>query len=677
MRNILIYTAVLAVLTQCKSPEKKEKPEANNPIAFDTSNLNATISPCDNFYGYAIGGWQSLNPVPSTEARWMSFNILEEENREKIQVILDETAKINNPKKGTDEQLIRDFYMSANDSAGIEKNGLASVQPILNRIGAVKTTAELNQVIAELIRIGVNTPFGLYVSRDAKNSAQYITYLGQSGLNLPDKEYYLSKDAKFVTLRKQYVAHMQKMFKLARMENQQAAEQILKLETRLAEFHWDRKDLREPEKTYNKKSFKAFAGSLKSLNMASIATGVGMAKVDSLIVRQPDFFTKLDKLIAETPVEHWKQYFRWQIITQYGSWSGSALEKENFEFFSKQLRGIKEMKPRDERVFQLVDKSMGEPLGKLFVKKHFPKSSKDYMIRLIENLREAYRERIMNLSWMGDSTKQKALKKLNSFTYKIGYPDVWKDYSTLEISSGDVVKNLMNASLFQFKLMSDKLGKPIDKNEWFMKPQTVNAYYSSSGNEIVFPAGILQPPFFHPTFDDAINYGGIGAVIGHEFTHGFDDKGSKSDWDGNLNNWWTDEDRARFNKLTKALANQYSNYEPLPGMHINGEMTLGENIADLGGLTLAYAALKKEIGSKKVAPINGFTWQQRFFLGWANVWKGNITEDELRNRLLSDYHSPGEYRVIGPLANLREFRDAFGCEGRFMVKPDSAMINIW
>jgi putative endopeptidase len=335
------------------------------------------------------------------------------------------------------------------------------------------------------------------------------------------------------------------------------------------------------------------------------------------------------------------------------------------------------MKPRKERILNTINGMLGEPMGQLFVAKYFPESAKKYISTMIENLRSAYRESIMHLSWMGDTTKQKALKKLEAFTYKVGYPDEWKDYSKLEIKEKGYLQNVINARRFGYKFMTDKLGKPVDKKEWGMSPQTVNAYYSSSGNEIVFPAGILQPPFFHVSFDDAINYGGIGGVIGHEFTHGFDDQGSKFDGDGNLNNWWTDADRERFGALTKRLADQYSSYEPLPGMHINGEMTLGENIADLGGLTLAFAALKKQLAGKEPANIDGFTWQQRFYLGWANVWKQTIREDELKNRLITDVHSPGEYRVLGPLANIKEFGNAFGCKACKMQKAESDMIKIW
>jgi putative endopeptidase len=679
MKLVYPIVAIMALMTQCKSGEKMESTteEIKPVVAFDTTNLNSLVSPCENFYHYAIGSWLKNNPVPDTESRWMSFSILGEENRQKTLRIIEETIKVKDAKKGSNEQLIRDLYFSAMDSANLEKNSLNALSPIFEKIDGILNMDDLATVFGYMRTIGVSTPVSFSVGRDDKNSDSYIVKARQSGLSLPDKTYYLSKEEKYQTIRNQYKNHIDKMFDLADLRAPGASTNILKLESDLAEIFWEREDLRDPDKNYNKMTLNSFEAMITSLPIQTLIDQMTSFKIDTILVGQPSFFTSLNKLFRKSDLNHWKTYLKWHVLKSYGPRGGSLLELESFDFFSRKLRGIKEMKPRNERVLSIIDHGLGEPLGKLFVEQHFSKESKEYISTLIENVRKAFGIRIKNLSWMGDSTKELALKKLNTFTYKVGYPDEWKDYSNLDIDSVDLVQNLINISLHRFNFMVEKLGKPVDKNEWHMKPQMVNAYYSASGNEIVFPAGIMQPPFYDPSFDDAINYGGIGAVIGHEFTHGFDDKGSKSDWNGNLKNWWTDTDRAQFEVLTKALADQYSTYEALPGMFVKGDMTLGENIADLGGLTLAFTALQNKIGSETNSTIDGFTWQQRFFLSWANIWKGNITEEALRNRLLTDYHSPMEYRVIGPLANLPQFKEAFGCQGRAMVKSDTAMIQIW
>lgn len=673
-----LFGASLLVFSACKKTQNPvEEVKADQPVAFDVHYIDSTQDPCNNFYTWAIGGWQKNNPVPATESRWMAFNILDKENEKKLMGILDKLSSAKNVKQGSDEQLIRDFFLSGMDTNRIASLGATPIKPLLDEIDAINNLKSLNQRFAKGLMNGTGAPFGFYVGQDDKNSARYIVTAYQGGLSLPDRDYYLSKDEKFVTIRKQYVDHVNKMLSLAGVNAPNAGADILALETKLAGFSRSRKDLRIPELNYNIMKRGDWVKTLNNVDFLLITVEAGMVKADSIVVGQPDFFKQLDKLVTADQLNTWKAWLKWKTISSMAEYLSPEFEKEDFAFFSTTLNGTKEMKPRNERVFSAVDGNLGEPLGKLFVKEYFPEESKKYMAGLIENLRSAYRERIKGLTWMSKETKVKALKKLEAFTYKIGYPDEWKDYSKLVIKSNTYAQNALNARVYRYKMMTDKLGKPIDKKEWFMTPHMVNAYYSSSGNEIVFPAGILQPPFFHPSFDHAINYGGIGAVIGHEFTHGFDDQGSKYDWNGNLNNWWTDEDLRQFNALGKALADQYSTYSPFEGMYVNGEMTLGENIADLGGLTLAYEALKKELNGKDPGKIDGFTWQQRFFLGWANVWKGNITDEAIKNRLLTDYHSPAEYRVIGPLVNLPTFEEAFGCKSGPMHKPDSLKIKIW
>ncbi len=660
-----------------ESLHKGKHSNSKDPVAFDLDNLNTNVNPCDNFYSYAIGNWQKLNPIPSTEGRWMSFNVLAEENRTKIQGILDEALQASNPSKGTNLQLIQDFYKSALDTQTREERGYEALRPILETINQINDEMQLNHAFASLRRMRVSTPVSLYVSVDAENSNEHIVGAGQSGLTLGDKSYYLRTEEKYVEIRSKYKDHIDEIFRIANIEADNAGARILDLETKLAQINWDRKDLRDADKTYNRMMVEEFDQTLVNLQIREMLNVMGLAHAEEIVVGPVSYYTELDKLIKVIGIEEWKLYLTWHVFSSFSAHISDEFEQKSFEFFSQELRGVKEMRPRKERILRTIDGNLGEPLGKLFVEQYFPQESKEYMSTLIENLRGAYKENITNLTWMGAETKEKALKKLSSFTYKIGYPDEWKEYSKLDILPNEYLQNLLNLSAFRYDLMISKLGKPVDKKEWHMSPQMVNAYYNRSGNEIVFPAGILQPPFFHPTFDDAINYGGIGAVIGHEFTHGFDDQGAKYDWDGNKNDWWTAEDKKRFKELTQKLADQYSSYEVLPGEFVNGQLTLGENIADLGGLTLAYMACEKVMSKKKDPKIDGFTWQQRFFLGWANVWKGNITDETLRNRILTDPHSPGEQRVIGPLINIPEFQEAFNCKNTKMSKPKNEQIKIW
>ena len=676
MKELMLITTLL-IIVGCSQENKDQKIHENHPIAFDTNYIDSTTSPCENFYQYAIGNWQANNPVPETESRWMAFNILNEENRKKLLKIVDDVAQNDNVKQGTEEQMIRDFYRSGMDTLAIESKGISEISDLLSRIDNATSIADIQELFGVLAPIGINTPIGLYISADSKNSKMNIVYAGQSGLNLPDRDYYLNDNSKFQDIRTAYVEHINNMMYMAE-DTTSPGQNILDLETALAEISWSRLERRDPNKRYNKKNLEDWDNSLDVIDIQSILSNRGFGAFDTIIVSQPSFYDALNDLLEEQPISSWKSYMKWNVVSSFASFLNQSMVEERFSFYSKKLRGTQMMKPRDERVFSVINRSLGEPLGKLFVKSYFDEESKQYMTNMIENLRTAYRERINDLSWMSSETKEKALKKLNAFTYKIGYPDEWRDYSKLTIESDSYVQNIIRVRKFGYNRMLKKLGQPVDKSEWYMSPQMVNAYYSSSNNEIVFPAGILQPPFFHKTFDHAINYGGIGAVIGHEFSHGFDDQGSKFDWDGNLNSWWTEDDREKFDQLAQKLGEQYDSYSPLDGMNVNGKMTMGENIADLGGVTLAYNALQLEYKEDTPDDIDGFTWQQRFFLGWANVWKGNIKEEEMVNRLKSDVHSPAEYRVLGPLVNFEPYYQAFGsCETGSMYKPDSSRIAIW
>lgn len=674
MKKIFIL-CTLAFFAACSTSEKKTTEEG--PVAFDIGFIDSSVNPCENFYQYAIGGWQANNPVPETESRWMAFNILYESNRQKLMQIVNKVSLKENLENGSEEQLIRDFYNAGMDTVAIEEAGLSSVSDVLASIQSAETMEDIQMLFGKLAPQGINTPLGVYIGADSKNSTENIVYASQSGLNLPDRDYYLQDNKKFEDIRQAYVAHINTMFGLAEL-NEQPGASILALEKSLADISWSRLQRRDPNARYNKKSLETWDATLSNIAVGNIITTRGLKAVDTIIVGQPAFFEGLNALMTSVPVSTWKAYLKWNTLKSFATYLPSKFEEAHFAFYSTKLRGTSAMKPRNERVFGTMDGVLGEPLGKLFVKEYFDEESKKYMSNMIENLRSAYKDRIESLTWMSAETKSKALRKLASFTYKVGYPDKWRDYSNLEIVRDSYIQNIINVRQHGYQRMLDKQGKPVDREEWGMSPQMVNAYYNSSNNEIVFPAGILQPPFFHKNFDHAINYGGIGAVIGHEFSHGFDDQGSKFDWDGNLNSWWSEEDRAKFEQLAQKLGEQYDTYSPVDSMYVNGKMTMGENIADLGGITLAYEALKKQHDGNEPAAIDGFTWQQRFFLGWANVWKGNIKEEELVNRLKSDVHSPAEFRVIGPLVNFEPYYEAFGtCESGAMHKPDSTRIKIW
>ncbi len=681
MKNKLFFIA-LAVTMACNNANKKEENlQEEKPLvtSFSLTNLDTTISPCEDFYQYAIGGWLKENPVPSTESRWASFNVVVESNNEKLKSILLDYSQ-SSGEKGSKEQLIGDLYSSLMDSSLSDANGLNPLKEELASISSLRSIDEVITKSAELRKISVSSLWGLYVGQDDKRSDQYITHIYQSGLGLPDQAYYLKDDEKSKEIQIAYIEHIKKIFDLAQLSNsEEKAKNIYNLETELAKVSMTRVERRNPEKTYNKFAFSDLNSLGEFTKWETYFNTVGLQNVDSIIVSQPEFIKGVNHLLSSTELETWKDYLKWCLLNSYASALSSDFINENFRFYGETLSGKKEMKPRWKRALSKVNGNLGQLLGQAFVEKHFTEESKEDVARMVENLRSVFSTRINGLSWMSNETKQKALAKLESFNKKIGYPDKWRDFSSVEINSKQPIKNLINCKEFNFNYMIKKLGQPVDKDEWFMTPQTVNAYYSSSQNEIVFPAGILQPPFYDPNADDAINYGGIGAVIGHEFTHGFDDQGSKYDGEGNLSNWWTEDDRSQFDTRADYVVKQFDSFEPIEGLNVNGKLTLGENIADLGGATLAYHALEKELSTKGIPEdIDGFSYQQRFFLGWAQVWHMNMTEKELRKRIATDPHSPGHYRVIGPLANMPEFQEAFSCsEGDPMVNPDSLRAVIW
>jgi predicted metalloendopeptidase len=639
-----------------------------NPVNLDTS-----VKPCEDFYAFANGGWLKSHNLPADKSRFGAFEELSERNRTILKRILVETSAKKAWPRGSVEQKVGDFYASGMDEAAIERRGLAPLRPALALIEGLTKARQLPALLAKLHTQGLPGGFGFYVRQDAKVSTRYLGYLGQGGTGLPDRDYYLKDDARSRDIRTKYETHIARMLELAGDSPELArvrAKVVLELETRMAQAQWTRVELRNPQKTYNKRTLDQLTAEAPGFDWKSYFQARGVQQED-LNLSQPSFFQIFSSLASEVPATQWRTYLRWHAISATANQLPRAFGEEAFAFQGKVLNGTPEREPRAKRIEAATDHTLGEALGQLYVKVAFPPEAKAKVLAMIENLRGALRERITNLDWMGADTKEQAIKKLNAFGVKIGYPDKWKTYA-FDVKRDDYFGNVQRAAAFRIKENLAKLGKPIDRTEWSMTPPTVNAYYSSTMNEIVFPAGILQPPFFDPKADDAVNYGAIGWVIGHEMTHGFDDSGSQFDSAGNLKNWWTEADKKAYEARTDLVVKQYDAYEPIKGEHVNGKLTLGENIADLGGLKIAFAAYQNSLKGKAApAAIDGFTGPQRFFLGAATVWRNHIREAALSLRLKTDPHSPGRIRVIGPLSNLPEFYEAFGCADGTPMKRDA------
>jgi putative endopeptidase len=676
-RLLMIALPVIIVLFSYSCNNPKTMNTENKVPAFDTTGIDRSMNPCDDFDGFANGNWKKHNPIPSTESSWGAFDILDKETREvKIKGIVKELLGQEDLKKGSDAQLITGFYKSFMDTATIEKQGLSPIMPMVDRIHAAKNDAELFALAGDLAKYDIGGPFMIYVGADDRKSTMNAIFMGQGGLSLRDRNYYENKDSAMVKIRAEFVKHVDKMFGMAGWNVPDPGKSILDFETKLALIQLKNFELRDPVKLYNKIAFGELKKRAPGISWEEYYRNFGLSP-DTVIVWNLGYLKSLDQLIKGTPPDVLRTYFCWQVLMNYANFLPDRFGKEAFHFFNTVMYGVKDQRPREERAIIITNRRLGMPLGKLFVTKYFPESSKKKISGMIENVRAVYGERIDKLSWMSPATKEKAKTKLAAFTWKIGYPDKWKDYSTIDIQPDKLIGNCNNINLWEHNDMISKAGKPVDKSEWMMSPQTINAYNNSTNNEIVFPAAILQPPFFNPDADDAINYGGIISVIGHEMTHGFDDSGSNYDGSGNLINWWAPEDAKNFAALGKKMEEYFNAIEVTKGFTINGKLTLGENIADLGGLTLGYYALKKSMeGKQPPAPIDGFTWQQRFFLGWAQVWHENITHESLINQVQTNEHSPGRWRINATLAQMKEFADAFGCKGKMAV-PDSARIVIW
>ena len=646
---------------------------------IEKANMDEKVRPQDNFYRYINGGWINKNTIPGDKTAIGSFYDLRDKADEDVKTIIEELAATDNLKMGSDEQKVADLFRSYMNTEKRNADGIAPIQSILSAIDKLKTKDDLASFFGTYSTAGISSPLALYISIDSKNSSSYAIHFWQSGLNLPDKDYYFNEAERFVNLRSGYVNHIENMYGLAGISNgKDAAKNIMALETKLAEFHWTRVQNRDSEKRYNKFATNNLNSLSDKFNWQAFFAAEGVSSQKDIIINQPDFVKGFGKVFDETSVETWKQYLTFNTLSAFSSYLTSDLDNENFDFFSKQLSGRKEQRPQWKRGVSVVNSNLGEVIGKVYVARHFTPKAKSRMSELVENLRNAYGASIDNLSWMSQDTKKEAQVKLAAFTPKIGYPDKWEDYSKLAIKSDDLVGNIIKSR----KISSDKdvakLGGPIHKWEWHMTPQTVNAYYNPPANEIVFPAAILQAPFFNMAADDAVNYGGIGAVIGHEMGHGFDDQGSKYDATGNLRNWWTDKDLQEFSTRTKALVDQYANYQVFEDLNVNGELTLGENIGDLSGVTIAYKAYKASLKGKEAPIIDGLTGDQRFFMGYAQIWRGKIVEKSMRNRVATDPHSPGEFRVLGILSNFDKFYETFDVkEGDAMYIAPEKRVSIW
>lgn len=636
---------------------------------IERSTFDLSVKPGDDFFQHVNGNWIKRNPIPPEYSRWGAFHKLRDDNLFTLRDILDDLAK----QKGTltdERRKLRDFYRTAMDEATIQRLGASPLKPALEKISEIDSANELVAEMGRLRATGIDVLFNLYVEQDEKQSTRYVTRLDQGGLSLPDRDYYIgtSEDSKRVRkLYRQHVANMLGLLGDASDAASAGADAVMRIETRLAEASRTPVQLRDREAQYNRTSLADLRTLTPHLDWNLYLATIDVDDVKHVIVGQPEFFQRVNELLGSVSLKEWRTYLRWHLVHSMAPYLSSPFENENFRFYSQELRGVKEMQPRWKRVVTAIDSQMGEALGKLYVEKHFPPAAKQRMDELVKNLMEAYRERIESRDWMGPKTKKLALTKLAAVLPKIGYPSKWRDYSDLEVRRDSYADNIVRAQTFESRYWFSKIGQSVDPTEWHMTPPTVNAYYNSTLNEIVFPAGILQPPFFDMTADDAVNYGGIGAVIGHEITHGFDDQGSRSDAHGNLVNWWADDDRARFTAKTDKLVAQYNACVVLKDLHVNGQLTLGENIADLGGITIAYAAYQKSLANRAAPVIDGFTGPQRFYIGYAQVWRGSIRDAELRLRIRTDPHSPSQFRTLMPVSNVAAFYDAFG------IKPTDAM----
>ena len=677
-QHIAAMMILCTMATACSNEKAPQKPEKNVVPAIELSNMDTSINPADDFFRYCNNNWLKNNPIPEEYTSYGAFTEIDQNNETLIQNIIDEASKDTTAAQGSMAQKIRDFYNSGMDTVAINERGYSELLPYFEQIEALSDKADLAALLGDLHKNGCGGFFYAGPSLDPKDATRYIMHLFQGGLSLPDRDDYLEETSQ--EMRDKYVEHVTKMFELTGTESDAAAAKakaILALETKLAKNSLSRVERRDPDRTYNKRSFSELQKSTPNFNWTAYFKNAGAPEFDTLNVGMPDFIAALNGIILNTDLATIKDYLRWKVIHGSASILSDDLVEENFNFYGKYLYGQEVQQPRWRRVLNATSDCLGEAIGQLYVEKHFPAEAKERMLNLVDNLRAALGERIKALDWMSEETKAKALHKLDCFNVKIGYPNKWRDYSNFEVTADSYFQNFHNYIIFETEYDMARLSKPIDKDEWFMTPQTVNAYYSPEMNEIVFPAAILQPPFFNMDADDAVNYGGIGVVIGHEMTHGFDDQGCKYDENGNLNNWWCDEDTLKFKERTQQLVKLFNEFE-LRGNHINGELTLGENIADLGGLNIAWDAYQMTDEAKANKSIDGFTPAQRFFISYGTIWRNNIRDKALERRIKEDVHSPAEARVNRTLGSMPHFYEAFEVtpENKMYIAPEERA-TIW
>lgn len=652
--------------------------QKNNP-GINLAYIDSSVSPKNDIYKFANGKWLKTQQIPASDGAWGSFNEIAERNINNLKNILSEVSKDTKAVAGSDKQKLRDFYLIAMDSVKADKDGIKPISADLVAIDAIKSKDDLLKTSANLNKKGIAGMISFYVYSDFKNSNKNACYLMQTGMGLPDKDFYF--EAQYESIKKEYENHIARMFECAGNYPESAkfnATTILKIETELAKGSMNAIEQRDPNKQYNPYTKAELLSKIPNINWNLYFSTLGIQTPDTIILNQTAFYDALNNLINSISISEWKIFLKWNVIKSAAPYLSSKFVKEDFSFNGTVLTGMKAMKPRYKNAQRTTDEALGEILGKFYVEKYFDADAKKRVDVMVDNLIAAYRERIETRDWMSKETKVQAQLKLDKLIRKLGYPDKWLDYSSLNIGTTSYWSNISASKVFQFKRMIDKIGKPVDRMEWGMTPPTVNAYYNPTSNEIAFPAGIMQVPFFDASADDASNYGVMGSVIGHELTHGFDDQGAQFDADGNLKMWWTEQDYKNFTDKTKLIIEQFNNYVAIDTLHVKGELTQGENIADLGGLTMAYYAYKKSLNGQKSPVIAGFTGEQRFFIAWAQGWKTLMRDAYLKRMIATNPHSPGNFRAIGPLSNMPEFYEAFGVkEGDGMYRPVEKRVNIW
>ena len=683
MNKLCTLLGAVFLLPACSPPDASTELTTDSTTAsralnsgIDRDGMDFSVRPQDDFFAYANGTWVKETTIPADQSGWGSFNILRDTGLSQLRTIIQDVADSSDDAKAAK---IGDYYNAYLNIDRVNELGLSPIADLLTEIDAVQTHTQVVEFLATKNELGIDSPFSFFIGQDVKSPENYIFIAWQSGLGLPDRDYYFDETERGLEIRQKYVKFVGDLLSLSNYSDAaEAAERIMAVETQIAEHHWDKVDNRDANKRYNKVSGEDLAEMLSNFDTNTFFNGLGTGEQDYVIVSQPSFVEGFNALFPTISVDTWKEYLRLQVLTSYANFLSQDFVDANFEFFSKTLQGREEQRPRWKRAIDSVNGNLGELLGQLYVERHFPGDAKSRMLTMVNNLVLAYEESINNLEWMSEETKAKALEKLSKFTPMIGFPDKWRDYSELQISASELVGNVRRARAFDHYREVDKLGSPVDRSEWHMAPQTVNAYYNPPMNQIVFPAAILQPPFFIFDAEDARNYGAIGLVIGHEIGHGFDDQGSKYDGDGNLKNWWTDEDRSRFEERTDALVAQYNAFEPLPDLFVNGELTLGENIGDLGGAAIALRAYEMSLNGAESPIIDDMTGSERFFLGMAQVWRSKYRDEAVELRVKSDPHSPAYYRVNGVVPNINEFYETFGvADGDAHYLPEEERVVIW